>query len=53
MGLLVYDAATVAFVTGVCTYFGVHLLTFVAPLLLGYAWLNVNLQVCFAFSGSS
>lgn len=50
MGLLVYDMATIAFVSGIVAFFGFSLVTAFVPLLVAYAWLNVNLQVLFCWS---
>lgn len=45
MGLLLYDLATISLVLGLWAFFGVSVMSLVAPALVAYAWLNVNLQV--------
>ncbi|CAM9774132.1 unnamed protein product [Ectocarpus sp. 6 AP-2014] len=45
MGLLLYDLSTVSLVLGLWTFFGLSVVAVVVPLMLAYAWLNVNLQM--------
>ncbi|CAN0175152.1 unnamed protein product [Hapterophycus canaliculatus] len=45
MGLLLYDLATMSLVLGLWAFFGVSAMSLVAPALVAYAWLNVNLQM--------
>ncbi|CAN0512522.1 unnamed protein product [Ectocarpus sp. 12 AP-2014] len=45
MGLLLYDLSTVSLVLGLWTFFGLSVVTVVVPVMLAYAWLNVNLQM--------
>lgn len=45
MGLLLYDLSTTSFLLGLWSFFGLSVVAVVVPVLLAYAWLNVNLQV--------
>lgn len=45
MGLLLYDMTTATFILGVFALFGFSIVSILVPMMVAYAWLNVNLQV--------